>query len=128
MSVFEQFIIKAQIAEHGFVLFRLPGEQKLRFIFQDKKDGFVIEDGCRLARGTIDGRNLLEHFVAGVLVLTLLVPMVFAVFANEQNTVHGQIVAAQRQCVGDGRHYLHLWKSCGPFIGKVSLRPLIDVE
>ena len=88
----------------------------------------VVEDGGGLPRGAEDVDDLHEELVARVEVLVLLVRLVLAVLADQEDAVDGQVVRAQGQGLGDGRAQLHLREALDAILGEVALGALVDVE
>jgi hypothetical protein len=62
---------------------------------------FVAEHGHRLARVLKDLDDLSVEFIAWIEFLSLLVPWIVAVLANEHDTIHNQLVRALRQRLAD---------------------------
>ena len=63
----------------------------------------VIEQRCRAPTVTMHSDDLLKVLVARVEFLTFFIVRINAVFAHQQDAVDSQVIAAQCQCLGDGR-------------------------
>ena len=74
-----------------------------------------------------DLHDLLEHFVPRVELLAALVVRVVPVFSDQQHAIDGQLVAAERQRLGDGLVQVKL-ELLGQFLTEVVLADLGDVH
>jgi hypothetical protein len=63
----------------------------------------VIEDRNRPTIFLENVRHLLEELIAGILLLSDLVLGIVAVLADNQDGIHGELVPAATQCLGDLR-------------------------
>src|SRR5262249_21345921 len=89
------------------------------------REVLVAEYRHALARLPEDLDDLLHHLEAGIEDLSLVVAWIVAMFADEQDALNRELVAAERECLGDAARVANPMLA-GQLLREIVLRELID--
>jgi hypothetical protein len=88
---------------------------------------FIVEYGHAAAAQPEDIDNLLEEFVPWIHDLAPLVPRVRTVLSNQQHSIDGQLISAERKGFSYGREDLHRRETPGTITAEITFSHLVHV-